>query len=86
MTQELWRSVDDYITIVPFDPVMQETLATREAAALPSISDPRIQGARRFNQLFASEPRLSATVIQTVGRKGYDGIVLATVIADASLR
>ena len=39
MTQELWTSVDDYISnlFVPFDPVMQETLATSEAAGLPSI-------------------------------------------------
>ena len=40
MTQQLWTSVDDYITnlFVPFDPVMQEALATSEAAGLPSIS------------------------------------------------
>src|SRR5437867_12199491 len=40
MTQQLWTSVDDYITalFVPFDTVMQETLATSEAAGLPSIS------------------------------------------------
>ena len=29
-----------------------------------------------------AEPRLSATVIQTVGSKGYDGFALARVIAD----
>ena len=40
MTQQLWTSVDDYITqlFVPFDPIMQETLAASEAAGLPSIS------------------------------------------------
>src|SRR5882724_2897327 len=40
MTQQLWTSVDDYITdlFVPFDPVMKEALATSEAAGLPSIS------------------------------------------------
>src|ERR1700724_580916 len=40
MTQQLWTSVDDYITdlFVPFDSVLQETLATSEAAGLPSIS------------------------------------------------
>src|ERR1700737_4627851 len=40
MTQQLWTSVDDYITdlFVPFDPVMQEVLAASEAAGLPSIS------------------------------------------------
>jgi predicted O-methyltransferase YrrM len=40
MTQQLWTSVDDYITdlFAPSDPVMQETLAASEAAGLPSIS------------------------------------------------
>jgi hypothetical protein len=31
---------------------------------------------RRFNELLAAEPRVSATVIQTVGSKGYDGFAL----------
>ena len=40
MTQQLWTSVDDYITdlFVPFDPVMKQALAASEAAGLPSIS------------------------------------------------
>jgi predicted O-methyltransferase YrrM len=40
MTQQLWTSVDDYITdlFVPFDPMMKEALASSEAAGLPSIS------------------------------------------------
>jgi predicted O-methyltransferase YrrM len=48
----------------------------------PKSSDPRVQGTRRFNQLLADEPRVTATVIQTVGRKGHDGIAIATVIAE----
>jgi predicted O-methyltransferase YrrM len=46
----------------------------------PKSSDPRVQGTRRFNQLLAEEPRVKATVIQTVGRKGYDGIAIAVVV------
>lgn len=40
MTQQLWTSVDDYITqlFVQSDLIMQETLAASEAAGLPSIS------------------------------------------------
>jgi hypothetical protein len=34
---------------------------------------------RRFLELTAREPRLSATAIQTVGLKGYDGFSLAVV-------
>lgn len=44
--------------------------------------DPNIQGIRRFNELLAAEPRVSATAIQTVGVKGYDGFALAYVVAD----
>jgi predicted O-methyltransferase YrrM len=43
-------------------------------------SDERVQGVRRFNELVAAEPRLSATAIQTVGSKGYDGFTIALVI------
>jgi predicted O-methyltransferase YrrM len=47
----------------------------------PESNDPRVQGIRRFNQLLANEPRVKATVIKTVGRKGHDGMAIATVIA-----
>lgn len=45
--------------------------------------DPSIQGVRRLNQLMAGEPRVSATAIQTVGSKGYDGFAIALVTAEA---
>jgi predicted O-methyltransferase YrrM len=44
--------------------------------------DPRVQGVRRFNAALAAEPRVSATVIQTVGSKGYDGLAIARVLRD----
>jgi predicted O-methyltransferase YrrM len=44
-------------------------------------ADARVQGARQFNALLAAEPRVSATILQTVGSKGYDGFALAQVIA-----
>jgi predicted O-methyltransferase YrrM len=47
----------------------------------PKDADPRVQGARRFNQLLAEEPRVKATVIQTVGGKGHDGMAIAIVTA-----
>jgi predicted O-methyltransferase YrrM len=43
-------------------------------------SDPLVQGVRRFNERLAAEPRLSATAVQTVGIKGYDGLAIALVI------
>jgi predicted O-methyltransferase YrrM len=41
-----------------------------------------IEGIRRFYEMAAAEPRVSATAIQTVGSKGYDGFALALVTAD----
>lgn len=38
-------------------------------------------GVRRFYELLADEPRVSATAIQTVGAKGHDGLALALVTA-----
>ena len=44
-------------------------------------ADARVQGVRRFFDMLAEEPRLSATALQTVGSKGYDGFALALVVA-----
>lgn len=52
----------------------------REGAVLDAASvDPSVQGVRRFHELLAAEPRVSATAIQTVGAKGYDGFAIALV-------
>ena len=40
-----------------------------------------VQGVRRLVDVVAAEPRVSATVIQTVGTKGYDGYLQAVVTA-----
>ena len=45
----------------------------------PRSKDPNIQGVRRFTDLVATEPRLRATVLQTVCGKGYDGFLIAVV-------
>jgi predicted O-methyltransferase YrrM len=45
-------------------------------------SDPDILGIRRFNDMLAAEPRVSATAIQTVGAKGHDGFAIALVTGD----
>jgi predicted O-methyltransferase YrrM len=41
--------------------------------------DPNIEGVRRFTELVTAERRLSTTVLQTVGSKGYDGFAIAIV-------
>lgn len=42
-------------------------------------SDPGVQGSRRVIEMLGAEPRVSATALQTVGSKGYDGFALAVV-------
>lgn len=55
----------------------------RNGAVIDAASDdPNVQGIRNFNELLAAEPRVSATAIQTVGSKGYDGFALAVVTGD----
>jgi predicted O-methyltransferase YrrM len=54
----------------------------RDGALIDAKSeDPSVIGARRMHDMLAAEPRVSATTIQTVGSKGYDGLTLALVIA-----
>jgi len=42
-------------------------------------SDLDLLGTRRMAEMMATHPRLSATAMQTVGAKGYDGFALAVV-------
>ena len=52
----------------------------RNGALIDAFSnDPNVQGMRRFHELLATEPCVSATTLQTVGSKGYDGFTLALV-------
>lgn len=52
----------------------------RNGAVIDADSeDPSVQGIRRFNELLATEARVRATAIQTVGSKGYDGFAMALV-------
>ena len=44
--------------------------------------DMSVQGVQRLNKMIANEPRVTATAVQTVGSKGYDGFILALVIQD----
>jgi predicted O-methyltransferase YrrM len=42
--------------------------------------DANVQGVRRFTEMLAADNRVSTTVLQTVGTKGYDGFALALVL------
>ncbi len=59
--------------------ILADNVVRRGAVADPDAPDERVRGVRRFLDLVANEPRLSATALQTVGSKGWDGFVLALV-------
>ncbi|WP_280396818.1 O-methyltransferase [Nocardia carnea] len=44
-----------------------------------STEDPAVRASRELVELLAAEPRLDATVLQTVGAKGWDGFAFAVV-------
>jgi predicted O-methyltransferase YrrM len=48
----------------------------------PKSRDPGALGVRRLAELLHREPRVSATVIQTVSSKGYDGFAVALVTGE----
>lgn len=50
----------------------------------PANQDPRVQGTRALFDAVSAEPRLSATAIQTVGSKKWDGFLLALVDVDGA--
>ena len=53
----------------------------RDGAVIDAASeDASVQGVRRMNEIIAAERRVSATAIQTVGSKGYDGFAIARVM------
>jgi predicted O-methyltransferase YrrM len=44
-----------------------------------SSTDPSVRGMRAFAEALANERRVEATIVQTVGTKGYDGFIVARV-------
>jgi predicted O-methyltransferase YrrM len=46
----------------------------------PDSDDPAVPAQRRLHEQLAAEPRVSATTIQTVGGKGYDGFTIALIL------
>ncbi len=61
--------------------IVVDNVVRRGALADAQSTDEDVQGMRRFLRELASEPRVRATALQTVGSKGYDGFALALVLA-----
>jgi predicted O-methyltransferase YrrM len=61
-------------TVIIVDNVVREGAITDEFS-----TDTNVLGMRQLTEWLANESRVSATAIQTVGSKGYDGFIMALV-------
>jgi len=61
-------------TVIVTDNVVRKGEITNAAS-----TDESVIGMRRFTEMIGKEAGVSATVVQTVGTKGYDGFVIARV-------
>ncbi len=59
--------------------IITDNVIRKGAVADSKSRDPNVVGMRRFFELLAKEKGVSATAIQTVGSKGYDGFAIAIV-------
>ena len=59
--------------------IVVDNVVRNGALANSATTDPSVQGVRALHQMLAGDSRVSATTIQTVGSKGYDGFTLAVV-------
>lgn len=64
----------------PGSVIIVDNVIRRLADPAPPAEDPHILGLRRFFDQLASDRRITATAIQTVGAKGHDGFALAIVL------
>jgi predicted O-methyltransferase YrrM len=67
-------------TVIVVDNVVRDG----QIAGPPGNGDESVEGMRRFMAALASDPRVSATALQTVGVKGYDGFAIAFVETPAA--
>jgi predicted O-methyltransferase YrrM len=66
-------------TLIVADNVVRSGAILDAEAIDERPGDGVVRGVRRFYEMLAAEPRLSATAIQVVGAKGHDGIAFALV-------
>lgn len=72
-----FRAALDYTR--PGGLIVVDNVVRGGAVADADSQDPNVRGVREFTELVATEPRVSATAIQTVGSKGYDGLAILRV-------
>jgi predicted O-methyltransferase YrrM len=62
--------------------IIADNVVRKGQVADAAGGDANVEGIRSFNKALAAETRVSATEIQTVGSKGYDGFALAIVLSE----
>ena len=63
--------------------IVVDNVVRNGAVADAASKDASVQGTRRMFDRLESDPRVTATAIQTVGSKGYDGLAIAMVTGEA---
>jgi predicted O-methyltransferase YrrM len=74
---DYWRALQALVR--PGSLLVVDNVVRRGEVVNAETTDPHVQGVRSMMDLLASTPGLSATVLQTVGSKGYDGFLVAVV-------
>jgi predicted O-methyltransferase YrrM len=59
--------------------IVADNVVRRGTLAEKAADDPATTAQRRLHEMLAGEPRVTATTIQTVGGKGYDGFTIGLV-------
>jgi len=72
-------------TVIIADNVVRAGRILDRDAHDPRLGEGGLDGLRRFYELLGNDPRVTATAIQTVDRKGHDGFVLALVTSELHL-
>jgi predicted O-methyltransferase YrrM len=66
-------------SVIIGDNVVRDGAILDPTAGDPSLGVEGLVAVRRFYELLAAEPRVTATAVQTVGAKGHDGFAVALV-------
>ena len=64
--------------------VVVDNVIRNGAVVKADTGDPNVAGVRRLNEMLSARTDVSATTVQTVGSKGYDGFTLALVLDGAA--
>ncbi len=80
------KSLPDYLELAlqlsrPGTVIIADNVVRDGKVLDPESKDADIQGVRRMTEMMASNPRLRATAIPTVGARGYDGFAMAVVVS-----